>query len=741
MKKTNGVSWAMASALVCAALVLGLTGMGMAGENRATGGLLTGCEMYQAFSTLNDAWREGRISERSLVLKKARAFYEERPSLDFTCSDEVLDHLKQELLEDIRRLAEELRPSDKDYLRALDTEVAQVLDGRLADLQDSAAAVRDEAGGVLDRVAVAHDEGLISLKEAVLLKAKLLYAPHLVAGDSEFAPMAAHEAGEECGTGFYRDVHRVRRLLTNKERTLLRSLSPDLDTVVRSWTRPSASALPNYPQLNKTFHGKKCIIHYTLAGNHAIPDREYADWLASYVDEAVRTQTKAGHFRAAYAEGGGKLHVYCLKMGSTNGEWVDVSDVAGTGKRKSGYLKISSTIKDRFGNSWKAKLAGVAHHEYFHGVQSAYNWESDLWFMEATTVWASCYYGGDWQHVKGYYTSADSIFNTPNNNIWLTTYRKYSTSALAFFLAGKYGGYKVIKTYFEKSEASDDAVTNIKATLADQKGTPVFGDVFKEFLVRMYSKKIPSIKSYIPDVKLEATHNNYGVPLTAGGVMLLGANFYKLEAPRNATLREAPLITMVEKGGTGNPQGVLAEKEAIRPSAVQDGRSYLPKARDAVLITTDVDYATKDTAVRSYQYTALTPYVKINDITADSPIQSGGYSTIHILYDLLGTIADQAFPVTLKVVEKGPDVSDNASADYDLASGTNKDFTLYFTTSTETEGTYRFVFQLKVPIDSWKIPQVTSKDSCTVVVEKPEATGISSETAATGRGGILTVGR
>jgi hypothetical protein len=730
----------MVVAVVCATFVLGLNGASGAKEYRTGPGLLTGCEMYQAFSSVNEAWREGRITERELVLKKARAYYGVHPALDSNCDEEVLDQLERELLEDVYRLAEELRPSDRTYLQSLSIEVAEALDRETDGIEELEARAPAAAGSVFDRISVAVDAGQLSLKEAVILKAKHMYAPHLVPANSEFAPVSGKPAGEECDTGFYKDLHRVKDLLTGQEKALLRSLSPDFDAIVRSWRQVAPSALPNFPQLDKTFEGKKCIVHYTLAGDDAVPNAKYPKWVASYIDEAVAAETAAGHFRAAYAEGGGKLHVYCVKMGA-NGEWVDVSDVAGTGKRKSGYIKISSAIKNNFGASWKAKLAGVAYHEYFHGVQSAYNWESDLWFMEATSVWASCYYGGDYKHVKSYYTAADSIFKKPNDNLWLTTYRKYSTSALAFFLGGKFGGHKIIKAYFEKSETEDDAVTNLKATLAAQEGSPVFGDLYKEFLLRMYAKKIASVKSYLPDVKLEATHNNYGVPLTDGNVMLLGANFYKLEKPGNATLRAAPLIAILEKGATGNPQGVLAQKGKTAPSAVQDGRSYLPKAVDAVFIAVDVDYAGKDVAGRPYKYTAVTPHVTINEVTADSPIQSGSYSNIHIMYDLLGTVAGETFWTTVKVVEKGPDVADNVSGDFDLPVGNNQDLHLYFNTSNETEGTYKFSFQLKVPIDSWKIPQVKSKGSCIVVVEKPPESASMRPGTGTPRGGALEIRR
>jgi hypothetical protein len=85
-----------------------------------------------------------------------------------------------------------------------------------------------------DRVSRAADFGEITLKEAVLLKAKLLFAPALIPEGSTFAPKPGEIlAQEDCLTGFYKDVHRVLPELNEEERKFLRSLSPDLEAIIR----------------------------------------------------------------------------------------------------------------------------------------------------------------------------------------------------------------------------------------------------------------------------------------------------------------------------------------------------------------------------------------------------------------------------------------------------------------------------------------------------------------------------
>ena len=86
-----------------------------------------------------------------------------------------------------------------------------------------------------DRVSRATDFGEISLKEAVLLKAKLIFAPSLIPEGSKFAPRPGETpVQEDCLTGFYKDVHRVFAELNTEERKFLRSLSPDLEVIIRT---------------------------------------------------------------------------------------------------------------------------------------------------------------------------------------------------------------------------------------------------------------------------------------------------------------------------------------------------------------------------------------------------------------------------------------------------------------------------------------------------------------------------
>ena len=64
--------------------------------------------------------------------------------------------------------------------------------------------------------------------------------------------------------------------------------------------------------------------------------------------------------------------------------------------------------------------------------------------------------------------------------------------------------------------------------------------------------------------------------------------------------------------------------------------------------------------------------------------------------------------------------ADYASGEYVLPAGEGEFSHLYFNTAYDTVGTYRFTFEFRVPPNSWlPIPQIKSKASCSVKVEKP----------------------
>jgi hypothetical protein len=581
----------------------------------------------------------------------------------------------------------------------------------------------------IDAVSRARDFGEIGAREAVLAKAALLSGTPGPVPTARYVSLAASPSGvvDPCGTAFYKEVHQAYDLLTDDDKAYLKGVNPDLAVIIEARENAraglSSSALPVYPDLDQEEPGNHCIVHYANAGANAVPDATYPVRLRKYIDASY--DDMVGMFRAPLAEGDGKLHIYIVSMPGTWGVWVDVTS-AGADKMK-GYIKLSNNFMSK-GDTWKKLARGTAYHEYFHGIQSAYNAWSDLWFMEGTCTWAGAYYGGDWVHLKDPFGSPDSLFNRPNYPLWVNEYRKYSVGALAFYFSDRGGGAKFFKSYFTNSIAERDAIKLLNTTLAPYGTT--FTEQYPKFWMAMYTKKITSIKAYMPAVKIQTTHNAYGLPDTAGTVYQTGANLYEFKPQAGA--RPATFIASYGQtvGTPGPSQGYLFKGKNLTPNPFTAGKAFfknfgnLGLVKNVVMVVTDTAYAGQNGSPRTYKYSAIVPDVKIISVDAESPITSGSYSTMTITYDLTGTVAGQLFPVDVKIVEIGPDVSDNASGTYDYAAGLGRTTNFYFNTSYSTVGLYRFAFVFKVPPLSWGMPQmISNKGRCWVRVNAPALAG------------------
>ena len=86
---------------------------------------------------------------------------------------------------------------------------------------------------IFDRIQMAVYAKELTLKEAVLLKAELLFAPFLIPKDSKYALKPGDVINRDGElTGFYKDVHRVFPELSEREKKFLKSASPDLEVII-----------------------------------------------------------------------------------------------------------------------------------------------------------------------------------------------------------------------------------------------------------------------------------------------------------------------------------------------------------------------------------------------------------------------------------------------------------------------------------------------------------------------------
>lgn len=615
----------------------------------------------------------------------------------------------------------------------------------------SPAPVRGE--DALDAVATAVSSGNLSLKDSVILRAKLLFDPNAELSVSENSILAktGSKCNDPCSTSFYKDLHRVFGELNKDEEAYLSSVSPDAAVIISTREAEAEGissgkgALPVFPKLTEVVEGKNCIVHYSLTDpTDKVPDQNYADLVAVYMDMAIKNIPKK-KFNAALPEGGGKLHVYVYFLGAgTWGQWVDVS--AGTGKTKSGYIEITSRMSTEAPKAtWQLYLKSCCFHEYFHGVQSAYNWASSLWFMEGCCRWSEIYFCKNTDPIKESFASTISVFNAPQLPIWDNSYHKYTTVTLAYYFYDNFGGVKFLLDFYKKTEAKDDAITIFQDMMVENKTT--FSDTFKKYLAAMYNKKISSIKKLMIDVK-KTEINTYGNKGTESSLYQLGSVNYKLTP--QADIPSASFIYGFVPGAAGAPEAFMLQKSKIIP-VVGGAANYEciakfgKSAKEIIMIATDTTYSgVQDVAARSYDYEFLTPYVKITD-TQIFPweIEAGDSSRIDITYDVLGTHAGETFPMEVKQIEKG-EVVDGISGQYDVDPGIGDIFTFYLNTYPGTiPKTYRFTMQFAVPLDTWRdawgIPQVLSSTKIAVKVTAPPAPeGIRSDLDASGNPAAIT---
>ena len=99
------------------------------------------------------------------------------------------------------------------------------------------AAEASPATSAYGRIEVAAGQGRLSAKDALLLKARLLFVLETLPENSPFRPRPREPAFCDEGlTGFYKEVHALFPELSDAERSWLASQSPDLQAIIAQRT-------------------------------------------------------------------------------------------------------------------------------------------------------------------------------------------------------------------------------------------------------------------------------------------------------------------------------------------------------------------------------------------------------------------------------------------------------------------------------------------------------------------------
>lgn len=164
--------------------------------------------------------------------------------------------------------------------------------------------------------------------------------------------------------------------------------------------RARANRLLARPRAQQRSCGPQVCVHWSNRGPNKVNqrDRRPRNGTPDYVDKVLRAMGKVHrtYVRAGYraplkdaGQGGNKKRdVYLLNIGSRGLYGYCTSDRRG--KRVPAYCALDNNFSKREfpTNTPLENMRVTAAHEYFHAVQFAYDYNEDLWFMEATATWA-----------------------------------------------------------------------------------------------------------------------------------------------------------------------------------------------------------------------------------------------------------------------------------------------------------------------------------------------------------------
>jgi hypothetical protein len=685
--------------------------------------------------------------------------------------------------ENVYMARKQLSESQKAYLAALNPELKRVLAAAAAGQPPyPKKKPREYRPSAADRLFEAARQGKISRKEELMIYAQLCFAPQTVANpEFQVRPGEVAVSGERGMIlgGMLDDVFNE---LTPGEKEYLKSLGPELKLMIEGKEKAAGQYPLNYPplgtgpwgawvddicnkySLDRYVEGNDCIVHYSLDKKNnlnAAPNPHYVNLVKEDMDKAIDGNMTAD-FRRAYHEGGGKLHVFLFDLGGDAGQCWKGSPVAG--KAHSVYIYMDINI-DPSGKEGQHELCGTAFHEYFHGIQNTYDTAYDdsspnnnIWFWEASAVWAECYYGQNWINLESDYYDiprsidtgsidmSGSIFNDTNQPLWKTQRREYSLSTLVFYLCEHHGDYTFVKSFFEEATEISNAMDDLQALLGAS-----FGDDYKTFLKDLYTKNIQYIRDFMPDVQLaKEAYSQYGDNQN-NSVYLTGAQYYVCN-PETGNPGPALIVTFKKDEATGaQAEGVLMKDNNPDQKYPFDenNRTFFQKQdwSQVVLIATDVNYSGEDYNQRDYNYGVYLPYFHINQITVVNPvIYVGEISETDFNLDVLGLADPSSNPPFGLQVEARCSLPwiDGVSGIYMVKNGRGQVWPFGLVTYPGVApGIYDFTFQFKVPNEDWAkmlqpVPQSADQGSFSVQVLPSAAVAPSwSPGYGTGSGPIL----
>ena len=228
-------------------------------------------------------------------------------------------------------------------------------------------------------------------------------------------------------------------------------------------------------------------------------------------------------------------------------------------------------------------IQSTAVHEFFHVIQFGYDWEEDLWWMEATAKWAE-------QEVYAWETSyADFAgkyllghpelpldFQVPANEQNPPAHRRlhvYAAGLFAVHLSNEYGA-DIVEDIWDRASGSTTAVAAVNAELAQREGLDAgqnagWAAVWPAFIQRNYRGDYPGVKTILEAYKgripTGLLHpDESGTSLHVGALDHLSAAYVRIESDAVPAQGSWILHVEIEAGAAGAlPKSLVSL--AIRP--------------------------------------------------------------------------------------------------------------------------------------------------------------------------------
>ncbi len=325
------------------------------------------------------------------------------------------------------------------------------------------------------------------------------------------------------------------------------------------------------PKLDRTYKSPSGYfnINYTLKGEHAVTSRtrnpravpSYIQKVGQAFDQAKTFTCTTRGFREPILEEGKKMYevyVYDLKgkYGTTYSSQY-FSEKSGRNKVASSFICIDNnySAKKGFDKDRDECMKVTAAHEFFHGVEFAYNVDADLWWMEASATWNE---DEVYTEINDYVRYIDSYFSATYTSLDETN---YSGVIFAKFLSENYGGYNIIKRIWEaQSSGHSNSISAIDKVIREIDAQKNIGAIFNQFSAynvnpSQYYKEGESWKT---TAKSQHVYCEYPIASTQGQLNHLSSSYHLF---RPITSQACQSLRIIVDGSDKADWGFILQKK------------------------------------------------------------------------------------------------------------------------------------------------------------------------------------